>query len=60
MLLFMHHIALFTHALDILISPNVYAYTLDHAEPGSEVQAEWAQVEESTNLALDQGKPLCI
>jgi hypothetical protein len=36
----MHHIALCTHALDILISPHVYAYTVDHAEPGSEVQAE--------------------
>jgi hypothetical protein len=30
---------------------------LDHAELDFEVQAEQAQVEELTNLALDQGKP---
>jgi hypothetical protein len=37
-------------------------YALDHiyAEPELEVQAERAQVETSTNLELDQGKPLCI
>jgi hypothetical protein len=35
-------------------------HMLDHAEPESEVQAERAQVEASTNLELDQGKPRCI
>jgi hypothetical protein len=30
---FVHDIALAPHALHILISPHVYAYTLDHAEP---------------------------
>jgi hypothetical protein len=45
------------HVLHVLISPHTYAYTLDHTEPKSEVQAEQAQVEAITNLALDQGKP---
>ncbi len=48
------------HALHILISTHTYAYTLDHAELRSEVQAEQAQVEASTNLDLDQGKPQFI
>jgi hypothetical protein len=48
------------HALHILISTHTYAYTLDHAELRSEVQAEQAQVEAITNLSLDQGKPRCI
>jgi hypothetical protein len=37
-----------------------FTYTLDHAELGLDVSAEQAQVEEFTNLALDQGKPWCI
>jgi hypothetical protein len=56
---YMHHIALCTHALHILILTRTYAYTLDHAEPRLEVQAEQAQVKAITNLALDQGKPRC-
>jgi hypothetical protein len=37
-------------------------YVLDqvYAEPELEVQAERAQIEASTNLELDQGKPCCI
>jgi bifunctional DNase/RNase len=37
-------------------------YVLDqvHAEPESEVQLEQAQVEDFTNVELDQGKPRCI
>jgi hypothetical protein len=37
-------------------------YALDqvHAEPELEVQAERTQVEASTNLDWDQGKPQCI
>jgi hypothetical protein len=48
------------HAFHILILTHAYAYTLDHAESRSEVQAEQAQVEAITSLALDQGKPRCI
>jgi hypothetical protein len=48
------------HALNILISPHVYAYMLDHMEPKPEVQAEQAQAEGLTNLELDQGKPWYI
>jgi hypothetical protein len=33
-----------------------YALDQDHAEPESEVQVEQAQVEDFTNLVLDQGK----
>jgi hypothetical protein len=35
-------------------------HTLDHEEPELEVQAERAQLEASTNIELDQGKPRCI
>jgi hypothetical protein len=31
-----------------------------YAEPELGVQGEQAQAKESTNLALDQGKPRCI
>jgi hypothetical protein len=39
-----------------------FMHSLDYVreEPESEVQAEQAQVEALTNLALDQGKPWCI
>jgi hypothetical protein len=39
-----------------------FMHPLDHvrAKLGLEVQAEQAQVEATTNLALDQGKPKCI
>jgi hypothetical protein len=41
---------------------GLFMHVLDHvrAERESEVQAEQAQVEAATNLALDQGKPRCI
>jgi hypothetical protein len=35
-------------------------YMLDHAKPELEEPMKQAEVEESTNLSLDQGKPLCI
>jgi hypothetical protein len=41
----------------IMLSAHAFAYSLDHVEPELEVQAERAQVEEFTNLSLDQGKP---
>jgi hypothetical protein len=37
-----------------------YALNRVHVEPESEVQVERAQVEDFTNLVLDQGKPRCI
>jgi hypothetical protein len=42
-----------------LIQP-FFVLDQDHVEPDSEVQAEQARVEASTNLALVQGKPRCI
>jgi hypothetical protein len=44
----------------IMLSAHAFAYSLDHVEPELEVQAERAQVEEFTNLSLDQGKPRYI
>jgi hypothetical protein len=35
-------------------------HTLDHTKPEAELRVGQAQVEASTNLALDQGKPRCI
>jgi hypothetical protein len=53
----MHHIALhLTHCI-ILFLAHLCSYVLDHVEPRSEVQVKQAQVEATTNLALDQGKP---
>jgi hypothetical protein len=37
-----------------------YVLDQDHAEPESEVQAEQAQVEDFTNLVLNQDKLRCI
>jgi hypothetical protein len=39
---------------------HFYALDQVYTEPELEVQAERAQVEVSTNLELDQGKPRCI
>jgi hypothetical protein len=44
------------HALLILISPHAYVCMLDRNEPELKELVEQAQVEEFTNLALDQGK----
>jgi hypothetical protein len=41
----------------VFLAQTWLTYTLDHVEPKSEVQAEKAQVEDLTNLALDQDKP---
>jgi hypothetical protein len=51
------------HAFNhVALSSYLVLYALDqvHAELESKVQAEQAQVEASTNLAWDQGKPRCI
>jgi hypothetical protein len=44
----------------ILFLAHLCSYVLDHVKPRSEVQVKQAQVEATTNLALDQGKPQCI
>jgi hypothetical protein len=44
----------------IWLLAHVCQYALDHAESKSEVQVEQPQVEEFTNLSLDQVKPWCI
>jgi hypothetical protein len=47
----------------MLSLPHIQSfYVLDqvYAEPELEVQAERVQVEASTNLDWDQGKPQCI
>jgi hypothetical protein len=50
------------HLMHCTILPlaHIHLFTLGSAEPKSEVQAEQAQVEEFTNLSLDQGKLWCI
>jgi hypothetical protein len=48
---------------------TIFAYTIDHVEPKTKIQAEqiqWvfertqASSDENTNLELNQGKPRCI
>jgi hypothetical protein len=60
-LLFLHHLALASlmHCI-ILLLAHICSYILDHAESELEEPTEQAQVEEFTNLALDQVKPQCI
>jgi hypothetical protein len=41
----------------IWLLAHVCSYVLDHAVPKFEEPMEQAQVEEFTNLVLDQGKP---
>jgi hypothetical protein len=50
------------HCIMLALAHIWLFYKLDqvHTEPESEVQAEQAQVEAITNLALDQGKTRCI
>jgi hypothetical protein len=48
------------HCIIWLLAHIRLFYTLDHIELKSGVQAEQAQAEVITNLALDQGKPQCI
>jgi hypothetical protein len=52
----------FMHCIMLALAHIQPFYALDqvHAEPEFEVQAEQSQVEEITNLVLDQGKPWCI
>jgi hypothetical protein len=56
-----HHIAL-AYILHYIIWLLAYvcSYALDHVVPEFEEPTEQAQVEEFTNLDLDQGKPQCI
>jgi hypothetical protein len=55
----MLHVAYLSHCI-IWILACVCSYALDHAELEFEKPMERDQVEEFTNLALDQGKPQCI
>jgi hypothetical protein len=56
----MHHIALCTQCIALFNCGHLLHMRVDHKEPKPEVQAEQAQVEASTNLVWDQGKPRCI
>jgi hypothetical protein len=56
----MYHISLHLMHCIILLVAHLCSYTLDHAEPELEVQAEQDQAEDLTNLAWNQGKPRCI
>jgi hypothetical protein len=60
LLLFMHHNALHLMHCVILLLAHICSCTLDHVESGFEEPTEQAQVEDFTNLVLDQGKPQCI
>jgi hypothetical protein len=52
----------YIHCIMLTLAHIQHFYVLDqvYAEPELEVQAERAQIEASTNLELDQGKPWCI
>jgi hypothetical protein len=56
-----HHVALayLSHCITWLLA-HVCSYALDHVVLEFEEPTEPAQVEEFTNLDLDQGKPRCI
>jgi hypothetical protein len=56
----MHHIVFHPMHCTIYLLAHIRSFTLDHVEPEPEVHVEQAQVENFTNLALDQGKPRCI
>jgi hypothetical protein len=59
----MHRNALhLVHCIIMLLSHIWLIYSLGHgcAEPELKEPMEQAEVETSTNLALDQGKPWCI
>jgi hypothetical protein len=56
----MHHIALCTPCIALFNYGHLFHMWVDHTETETEVQAEQAQVEASTNLVWDQGKPWCI
>jgi hypothetical protein len=44
----------------ILLFAHTCSYTLDHSEPELEEPTEQAKAEDTTYLALDQGKTRCI
>jgi hypothetical protein len=50
------HLAYLLHRIMLPLA-HICSYTLDHTEAELEEPLEQAQAEESTNLALDQGKP---
>jgi hypothetical protein len=52
-------LASFMHCI-MLILARLCSYMLDHVESKREEPTEQAQVEDFTNLDLDQDKPRCI
>jgi hypothetical protein len=48
------------HVLHVLVSSHTYASMLDRDEPELEEPSKQTQVEDITNLDLDQGKARCI
>jgi hypothetical protein len=54
------HIALCTHALHYCLCLILVHFAIDHIELELEEPTEQAQVEDFTNLALNQVKPRCI
>jgi hypothetical protein len=47
------------HYITLLLAHSC-AFVIDHAESEFDEPMEQAQVEDLTNLALDQGKPRCV
>jgi hypothetical protein len=56
----MYHITLCTHALNLILVSHTCIFAIDPAVQGLEEPTEQAQIEDFTNVALDQGKPRCI
>jgi hypothetical protein len=48
------------HCIIMLLAHIWLVYTLDHMEPELGEPTEQVQAEDLANLALDQGKPMCI
>jgi hypothetical protein len=55
----MHHIALYTPCIALLVVSHTCAFAIDHAEQDPEELQELAQAED-TNPEQEQGKPWCI
>jgi hypothetical protein len=56
----MQHLALCTPCIALVNYGHLLHIRLDHTEPGFEEPTEQPQVEDFTNLELDQGMPRCI
>jgi hypothetical protein len=58
-LLILHHIALCTPCITLLLVSHTYIFVIDPTEQEPEESQEAAQAEE-TNPKQEQGKPRCI